>query len=173
MIEIKKMRHQSKPERLHSHSRKIQNHLNGWLEYMDDPNMGHPTYRSIYQTLHDLTSSAKEYWSGQASEQIITYLITGKIGYPSYDHFYGGKKFSVELMQYVVDNKCVPELNYIKEHIMRKGGCNWVTKEENKILGDNDQDYTLISPLKEHGAMGEYFLKDGSIYVPAGTLEGF
>lgn len=173
MIEIKKMRYQSKSERLHSHSLTIQNHLNGYLGYMDDPNMGHPTYRSIYLTLHDLTGSAKEYWSGKASREVKHQLSTGIIKQASYDHFYGGKNFSVELMQYVVDNKCVPELDYIKEHIMRKGGCNWVTQGENKILKENGQDYSCISELEEHGPRGEYFLGEDIKYVSSGILVGF
>ena len=162
------------------HAQHMKLTLQSWLDHQfDDPLAIGTTYRTLYHTLHDLTGRAKEFWSGMASREVIDLLESKKIKQASHNHFFGGKNFALFLMGETHEKREVPDLEFIKTQIMKKGGCNWVSKRENQIL-KGTQDYSLITDLIEYGQPGEFYLEnDEGDYVPTfmvetiGTLDGF
>ena len=156
----------SSGQRRKYHALQIQYTLQTWLDKwahkddISDPQSRYCTYRSIYNTLHDLTSSSQQYFSGMASVAVIDLLERGEITKASSEHFFGGKKFAYFLMGKTREGGKVPELDYIETQIRKKGGCHWVTKSENNTLKQYGQDYSKISQLKRYKEPGEFYLED-------------
>ena len=79
-------------------------------------------------------------------------FFTGKItkaalglkkGKRTKEHWYGATRLALELMEMEI----IPSVDQIINDVKTKLTYNYTTKKENQNLKDNDQNYSLISPL--------------------------
>ncbi len=164
-LTIKPRREMTVSERLDACAKYMQNDLKFWVENKKDPNLAIECRRSLYLRLHDLTGTSPAFHTGLASAAAMDLIENGER--PSEDHEFGGKKFGEQLMMEALDLGRAPDLEYIKEFIRRNGCCISVTKDENRILRSNNQDYSFISEngkLYRFAEKGSYVLFDGEPY---------
>ncbi len=97
--------------------------------------------RSIYQSIFDLTGP-EAYCTGESTVE----ALKKPKGNRSKEHWYGGDKFAIELMELAITDG-IPSVEYIQKFIQTKGTWRYTTKTENRILRENKQDYSSVSLL--------------------------
>tara|TARA_B100000519_G_C14241200_1_gene437408 strand:+ start:37 stop:498 length:462 start_codon:yes stop_codon:yes gene_type:complete len=112
--------------------------------FVKNPSTGDAVKRTIQVLCWDVTNT-KEYFTGRQTENSI------KSGKWVKEHEYGASRFALGLMYEARNGEADIDRDLIYGAFRKYMVWNKTTKEENKILQNNGQDYSQISPLKKVG----------------------